>query len=118
MKSIKYLFLVFVILLVFILLVQNDAAFSTKVVLRANLYFSHYETPEINIYLISIISFILGVLVIWVYELIERHQLKKQIKRLKNELKEKDKELNSLRNLPIVSENVSPGIHENDIELS
>jgi hypothetical protein len=36
----------------------------------------------------------------------ERFQLKRQIKTLTTVLKEKDKELNSLRNLPIISDNV------------
>jgi ATP adenylyltransferase len=105
-------------LVVFILLVQNHEAFNTKVVLKANILLGQYETPELSIYLISTISFLLGVIIIWVYDLLERIQLRKQIKRLNNESKEKDKELNSLRNLPIISENVTPGVHENDIELT
>ncbi|MGD9159208.1 MAG: LapA family protein [Desulfobacteraceae bacterium] len=118
MKHIKYLFLVLIMLVVFILLVQNHEAFNTKVVLKANILLGQYETPELSIYLISTISFLLGVIIIWVYDLLERIQLRKQIKRLNNESKEKDKELNSLRNLPIISENVTPGVHENDIELT
>ena len=118
MKHIKYLFLVFIMLLVFILLVQNHEAFNTKIILKANLLIGHYETPELSIYLISTISFVLGVIIIWVYDLLERIQLRRQIKKLKNESKEKDNELNSLRNLPIISENVTPGIPDDDVELT
>ena len=105
-------------LVVFILLVQNHEEFNKKVVLKANILIGQYETPELSIYLISTISFVLGVIIIWVYDLLERIQLRKQIKKLKNVSKEKDKELNSLRNLPINSENVSLSIHENDVELT
>ena len=118
MKHIKYLFLIFIMLLVFILLVQNHEAFNTKVILKANLLIGHYETPALSIYLIATISFVMGVLIIWIYDLLERIQLRKQIKRLNNEIKEKDNELSSLRNLPIISENVTPGVLEDDIELT
>ena len=118
MKHVKYLFMIFIFLFIFILLVQNDAAFSTKIVLRANFLFGKYETPELSIYLISTISFVLGVIIIWIYDLLERIQLRKQIKRLKKESMEKDKELNSLRNLPIVSESITPGVQDDDMELT
>ena len=118
MKYIKFLVYAFIIIVVVVLLVQNHEAFNTKVIFKANLLFGKYESPEISIYLISAIAFVLGMIITWVYFLLERLQLRKQIKRLKNESKEKDKELNSLRNLAIVSENVSPVVHENDIELT
>ena len=118
MKHVKYLFMIFIFLFIFILLVENNEAFSTKIILKADFKIGKFETPELNIYLISIISFVLGVIIIWVYDLLERIQLRKQIKRLKKESMEKDKELNSLRNLPIVSESVSPGVQDDDIELT
>ena len=86
--------------------------------LKANFLIGYYETPELSIYLVSTISFVLGVIIIWVYDLLERIQLRKQIKKLKNESKEKDNELNSLRNLPIISENVTPGFQDDDVELT
>jgi uncharacterized integral membrane protein len=118
MKHIKYLFMIFIFLFIFILLVQNDEAFSTKIILKADFKFTKFESPELNIYLLSIISFVLGVIIIWIYDLLERIQLRKQIKRLKKESMEKDKELNSLRNLPIISESITPGVQDDDIELT
>lgn len=115
MKHIKFLFLVFVILGVVVTLVQNNAAFLTKVVFKLDLGIASYQTPEINIYVVSLIAFTLGVIITWVYGLLERFQLKRQIRSLKHVSKEKDKELNSLRNLPITSENVTSGVPENDI---
>ena len=50
------------------------------------------------------VSFLLGILVAGFYGIFERFKLKKQIKGLVNSSKEKDKELNSLRNLPITSD--------------
>lgn len=118
MKHIKFLFIVFVMLVIFILLVQNHAAFNTKVVFKVDLMIIKYQTSEISVYLISLIAFILGVIITWVFNLLERFQFKRQISNLSNELKKNDNELNSLRNLAITSEDVTPGIKENDIELA
>ena len=118
MKYIKFLVYALIIFVVVVLLVQNHEAFNTKVIFKADLLFGKYESAEISIYIISAIAFILGLIITWVYFLFERLQLRKQIKRLKNESKEKDKELNSLRNLPVISENVAPVTYENDIELT
>ncbi len=118
MKYVKFLIYALIIFVVVVLLVENHEAFNTKVIFKADLLFGKYESSEISIYIISAIAFILGMIITWIYFLLERLQLRKQIKRLINESKEKDKELSSLRNLPIVSENVSPGIHEDDIELT
>lgn len=118
MKHIKFLFSVFVVFGVVVLLVQNHEAFNTKVVLKANFLIDNYESTEISLYLISSIAFILGVIITWVYNLLERFQLKRQISALKNEAKEKDKELNSLRNLPITTDNVTPAIHEHDVLMA
>jgi ATP adenylyltransferase len=54
------------------------------------------------------IAFLFGVLVTGFYGIIERFRLKREIKTLVSTSQEKDKELNSLRNLPITSDDVSP----------
>ena len=118
MKYIKFLVYALIIFVIVVLLVQNHEAFNTKVIFRANLLFGNYESPEISIYLISAIAFVLGMVITWVYFLLERLQLRKQIKRLKNESRKKDSELNSLRNLPITSDRVTSAVHENDMELT
>lgn len=118
MKHIKFLFIIFIMIIVIVLAIQNHEAFSTKVIFKVDLKIFYYETPELSIYLISLIAFILGVLVTWVYFILERFQYKRQINSLRNESKQKDKELNSLRNLPITTENVTPAVLENDIELT
>jgi ATP adenylyltransferase len=118
MKPVKYLISFFVIFGVIVLVIQNDAAFATKVNFKINLLFVAYESTDIPIYIISSIALILGFLIAWVYFILERIQLKRQLNKLRNESREKDNELDSLRNLPITSENVAPDIHENDVELT
>ncbi len=118
MKHVKFLFIVFIMLVIFILLVQNHAAFNTKVIFKVDLMIIKYQTPEISIYLISLTAFVLGVIITWIFNLLERFQLKRQITNLRNESREKENELNSLRNLPITSEDTIHGIQENDEELT
>ncbi|MFC1838713.1 lipopolysaccharide assembly LapA domain-containing protein [Thermodesulfobacteriota bacterium] len=119
MKHIKFILLVFIMLGVFIILVQNHESFSTTVTFKIDPKFMDpYLTPPMNIYLISLTAFILGVIITWVYSLLERFQFKRQINHLRKESREKENELNSLRNLPITSESVTPGIQENDVEFT
>jgi len=69
------------------------------------------------------IAFLFGVIVAGLYGFIERFRLKKEIKVLAHASREKDKELNSLRNLPITSDDVGsdptvqsePGDEKGDI---
>jgi ATP adenylyltransferase len=118
MKPVKYLVTFFVIFGVIALVIQNDEAFATKVVFKVNLLFASYESPNIPIYIISSIALILGFVFAWVYFMLDRFQLKRQINNLRKESREKDNELNSLRNLPITSENVTPDVQENDVEFT
>jgi uncharacterized membrane protein YciS (DUF1049 family) len=118
MKHIKFLVYVFIVFVVVTLIIQNHEAFNTRVVFRANLLISQYESTGITVYLISAIAFTLGLIISWLYNLLDRFQLKREITRLRNEVKNKDKELNSLRNLPITSERVPPGVSDNDVDLT
>jgi len=118
MKHIKFLVYVFIIFVVVMLLVQNHEAFNTSVVFHVNFWFGKYESSVITIYLISAIAFTLGLVISWLYNLLDRFQLKREIARLRTEIKNKNKELNSFRNLPITSESVPPGVSDNDVDLT
>ena len=61
------------------------------------------------LYYVLPITFLFGVLITGLYGIRERFRLAKQIKTLIAESKAKDKELNSLRNLPITSEDMGSG---------
>ena len=104
MKHIKFIFAIIIMMLVVIVIVENHDAFSTRVVFRLDLFTIHIQTIEISLYYIVAITFLLGILVAGFYGIFERFSLKKQIKDLINSSRAKDKELNSLRNLPITSD--------------
>ena len=55
---------------------------------------------------LSFIIMLIGLFSAWLYGIKERFGLKKQIKSLMKEAREKDNELNSLRNLPVTTDQI------------
>jgi len=108
MKHLKFILSIILMLLVVILIVQNHEAMATKVIFKIDLVSFHVQSSMISLYYIVTISFLFGIIISGLYGIVERFSLKKQIKTLQNSSKEKDKELNSLRNLPITSDDVGP----------
>ena len=106
MKHVKFIVAIILMLIVVILVVQNHEAMSTRVVFRINLVTFHYQTSQLTLYHIVTIAFLFGIIVSGFYGIVERFRLKKQIKMLRSITREKDEELNSLRNLPITSDDV------------
>lgn len=106
MKHFKFLFAVVLMLVVLIILVQNLETMSHQVSFRLDLLSLHLKTSSMSLYYVVTIAFLLGILVSAVYGIVERFRLKKKIRMVTKELKDKDQELNSLRNLPITSDNM------------
>lgn len=106
MKHTKYIISLLLMLLAVILIVENLEQLSKTLILRVNLLFWDHETPQMPFYLVIIIVFLLGILVASFYGIVERFKLKKRIRILSKENTEKDKELDSLRNLSIVESKV------------
>lgn len=110
MRHLKAMLGLLIALVVVILAVQNNEAMSKTVQFRVNpIFYAEVQSPPVSIYQVVIITFLLGVLFTGLYGMIERFRLKRQIKMYTRELEDKDKELSSLRNLPITSEDVSAG---------
>jgi len=106
MKQVKAIASILVMLFVVIIVVENLEQLSKTLTLRVDLLFWGVKTPPMAFYLLVIIAFLIGVFVAGFLGIFERFRLKREIKRLSKENKEKDKELNSYRNLPIVAEEV------------
>jgi len=108
MKHLKFILAIVLLLIVLIIIVQNDPALSKSVVFRLDLLSIHWQSPNVSLYYIVTIAFLFGVIVTGVYGMIERFRLKKQIRLLRTASEAKDRELNSLRNLPITAEEEEP----------
>jgi len=112
MKHIKAIISIVVMLLAVVLIVENLAQLSQKLTLQVDLYFWDWKTEPMAFYFVIIIVFLLGILIASLYGILERFKLKKGIRIISKEKREKDKELNSLRNLPIVESKIE------DMEVS
>jgi len=109
MRYLKFLLLVIVVLFLVIVIVQNINAFSTKIHFRLDLIGMHYQSEEISLAYVAVVTFLFGVIITVFYALFDRFKLQKKIKDLYRIIRDKDKELNSLRNLPITSDSVVSG---------
>ena len=107
MKHVKFMLAIILMLVVVILIVQNHEALSTKVSFRVSFFSYHVESSMMSVYYIITISFLFGVIISGTYGIIERFRLMKALKSLRTSSQEKEQELNSLRNLPITSEDIS-----------
>jgi predicted membrane protein len=106
MKQVKALIIILFLLLIVVLSVQNYAALTTKISFKANLLFFNYETAGLSIFLIAVVTFLFGVMVTWLFGLSERMAFKRQVKALMKDVKSNEIELNSLRNLPVTTEDM------------
>ena len=106
MIHLRAIFVILFVLLVIIVAVPNYPEFSKTVRFRLDLKFLEYETSEMSLYFVAVITFLVGVISSGVYGIVERFRLKTQIRSLTKEAGEKDEELNSLRNLPVIAEDM------------
>ena len=104
MRHVKAIVSILVMLFVVIIVVENLEQLSKTLTLRIDLLFWGAKTGPMAFYLVVIIAFLIGIFVAGLLGIFERFRLKREIKRLSKENKEKDNELNSYRNLPIVEE--------------
>jgi uncharacterized membrane protein YciS (DUF1049 family) len=107
MNHLKWILVVLLVVLAFILAVENYATLVTPVAFKFDLYFFEYQTSGMPLSLFAIITFLIGLFSAWLYGIRERFSLKRQIKTFQLEAKQKDDELNSLRNLPVTAEDVT-----------
>jgi len=103
MKHVKAIIVILFLLVVVIVAVENHKALLTTISFKVDLLFFKAETPNLPIFLIAIIAFLIGVFCLWVYGIAERLDLRRQIKALMKDVREKEQELNSLRNLPVTN---------------
>jgi len=108
MKHLRWIAVIIVLLLVVIVVVQNYESLATKVSFKVDLMFWNGETSKMPLSLVAIITFLIGVIFSGTYGMTERFRLKREIKNMRKDTKEMEKELNSLRNLPVTTEVMEP----------
>ncbi|MBC8416983.1 MAG: LapA family protein [Desulfobacterales bacterium] len=107
MKHVKAIIVILFLLLVVILAVQNYEALSTPISFKVNLLFLNSQSSGLPVFLIAVITFLVGVICTWLYGISERLDFRRQVKALMKDVKGKEEELNSLRNFPVTTEDMS-----------
>lgn len=110
MKIVKGALWIFITVLVIILVFQNSETLFTPVTFQADLKLFNFA-PSISVWVALLIAFFLGMIAMAIFSVMDHYHLKRDINAIKRAIKEKDKELSSLRNLPITS-NELPGYKE------
>ena len=80
MKHLKVIVVILFLLVIVVLAVQNYAALSTPISFKAHLVFFEHETTGMPVFLIAIITFLIGVVAVWIYGIGERLSMKREIK--------------------------------------
>jgi uncharacterized integral membrane protein len=106
MKAIKSILSVIIVVLILIFVLQNSAELSKNVSFHLNLYLKDVSPGELPLYSALLCSFFLGVCFGGVLGLANRLRHRAQFRKLNRLIVEKDRELNSLRNLPVMESQV------------
>ncbi len=110
MTHLKLILVILLGVIIVILAIQNNEAMSKTVQFRMNpVFFAEKRSGDVSLYQVVLVSFLLGVVATGVYGMVERFRMKRQIKTILRELQDKEKELSSLRNLPLTYEHESAG---------
>ena len=98
LKPLLYLFLVVIVLAFFS---ENNETLSQSIVLRFDAYFIKWKSIPIHLYLVILVSFLVGGLFTVAYLFGERMRMKGKVKESKRQQEILEEELNSLRNMPL-----------------
>lgn len=107
MRHIKALCIILFLLLVVVVVAENIPNLKIPVVFGIDLWFFKYQTPDIPLGFVAVIAFFIGVISMGLFGIVERFQLKKQVKILQGKVNERERKLNSLRCMDVTNEVVN-----------
>ncbi|MDK2921968.1 MAG: hypothetical protein PWR24_1525 [Desulfonauticus sp.] len=103
----RYFKVIFIVLLFFfsmLFFIQNPDLINTTLSLKMNLLGKVMESQPIPIYLLVLIAFVVGSFLSVIYLIIDKLKAGKQIREYRQKIAELEKELTSLRNMPLNDE--------------
>ncbi|MFH1035812.1 MAG: LapA family protein [Pseudomonadota bacterium] len=109
MSYLKAIILSAMVALSIIFMVQNIEALSHPLSIRLNLVFLNLTSSAYATYLVILLGFFAGLLVASLLGLAERFRLRKAIRSQQKEIAGLNKELSSLRNLPLTGSPAASG---------
>jgi hypothetical protein len=106
MKHIKALLVIIVLVFAFVVSVQNYENLKTPLVFSIDIIFYKYESPRMSLASVTVIAFLAGLIFMGFFGMAERFRMKRQIRSLRDEVRRRDKEFGSIRNLSAPVESV------------
>jgi len=106
-KTIKAISIGLAIIILAILVVQNLEVLSQSEVFRFNFLLASFDSPPLQIYLLLIIFFLLGFAAAYLIGFVKQRRLSQV---------ETEKELNSLRNLPLTDTSLAVNKMQTDMQ--
>lgn len=107
MSYLKAIVISLVVALAIIFMVQNIDPLSHPLSIRLNLFFIQFETTPYATYMVILLAFFVGLLAASLLGLMERFRLRKAIRQQRKEVERLNKELSSLRNMPLTGEPIA-----------
>ncbi len=108
MRYFKVLFLVILFFLSMVFFVQNKKILTANLDLQFQLFNWSWFSTTVPIYLFLLIFFVLGAILTLLYFIIERIKQTRELKQCRRHIQSLEKELNSLRNLPLEQGDTHP----------
>lgn len=107
MSYLKAIVISAVVALAIVFMVQNIEPLSHPLSIRLNLFFVQFETTPYATYMVILLAFFVGLLAASLLGLMERFRQRKTIRQQRKEVQRLNKELSSLRNMPITGEAIT-----------
>ncbi|MDY6821678.1 MAG: LapA family protein [Deferribacterota bacterium] len=98
-------FIKLIIKILFLCIIVVFGAFNMEIVPVK--YFVNYEPLQIPLFIVMIICFFLGMLIVYMLFITDRMKLKRQLNNLKKELRVKENELVKLRNISLTEKDTN-----------
>ncbi len=108
MRYFKVLLIVILFFLCMIFFVQNTKILTANLDLQFHLFNWSWFSTTVPIYIFILLFFVLGAIVSMLYFFMERIRLTKELKQCRSKIQSLEKELNSLRNMPLEQESSQP----------
>ena len=105
MRYLKLFAFIIFFVLAMIFFVQNTDPLSSTLELKFDLFQWSWLSNPLPFYVVVLIAFAIGAVLSLLYFLVEKMRLSGEVKRQKNQVRSLEKELNSLRNMPLEESN-------------
>jgi uncharacterized integral membrane protein len=93
MRFVKVIFSTVIVLLGIIFIIENLEVLKQSVRLKLELYFVTFQTPDVNLWVLVLFAFFLGVITTALYGIYDHYQQRQTIRQLRHNLEILAKEL-------------------------